>query len=171
MSLAQQDAAHVKLLTKADMMEFYNRFIKPSSPQRAKTAVYLYAQSTSGGQELVADLLKKLSLETEVSTQVRAALLQSEKRNDTAALKTYLKEQLKLSEGQISAVVKAAQSPEINAKVNGVTHDGADGVASPSPAKAVIINDVRAYKAALTASSGARPAKELSEYEDIDSKL
>lgn len=34
-----------------------------------------------------------------------------------------------------------------------------------------IVEDVRDYKARLVASAGARPARELSEFEDTDSKL
>lgn len=34
-----------------------------------------------------------------------------------------------------------------------------------------IIEDVRDYKSRLVASAGARPFKELSEFEDLDSKL
>jgi insulysin len=34
-----------------------------------------------------------------------------------------------------------------------------------------IIEDVRDYKARLVASAGARPARELSEFEDTDAKL
>lgn len=38
-------------------------------------------------------------------------------------------------------------------------------------AKATVIEDVRAYKASLVASAGARPARDISEYEEIDAKL
>ncbi|KAK8038396.1 insulin-degrading enzyme [Apiospora phragmitis] len=44
---AQEDAIHVKQLTKSDMMEFYSNHILPSSPRRAKVVVYLEAQGTS----------------------------------------------------------------------------------------------------------------------------
>ena len=37
--------------------------------------------------------------------------------------------------------------------------------------KAQEVTDVRLYKAGLTASSGARPVKDISEYEDTDAKL
>lgn len=38
------DAEHVKLLTKPEMIEFYSTYIHPTSPARAKLAVYLIAQ-------------------------------------------------------------------------------------------------------------------------------
>jgi insulysin len=43
--LVHHDAAQIKLLTKDDMLEFYNHFIIPSSPNRAKLAIHLHAQS------------------------------------------------------------------------------------------------------------------------------
>ncbi|KAK8007143.1 alpha/beta-hydrolase [Apiospora arundinis] len=44
---AQEDATHVKQLTKSDMIDFYSAHILPSSPTRAKLVVYLEAQGTS----------------------------------------------------------------------------------------------------------------------------
>nr|XP_036584366.1 zinc protease [Colletotrichum truncatum]KAF6793884.1 zinc protease [Colletotrichum truncatum] len=42
---AQQDAAHIKTLTKADMVEFFQQYIKPGSTKRAKLSVHLHAQA------------------------------------------------------------------------------------------------------------------------------
>jgi insulysin len=46
-SVVHHDAAHVKVLTKTDMIEFYQEFIHPSSPDRAKLEIHLNAQSPS----------------------------------------------------------------------------------------------------------------------------
>ncbi|CAG8979190.1 hypothetical protein HYALB_00000326 [Hymenoscyphus albidus] len=43
--LAREDAANIKSLTKAEMIEYYNYFILPSSPSRAKLAIHLNAQT------------------------------------------------------------------------------------------------------------------------------
>ncbi|KAF6785196.1 zinc protease [Colletotrichum sojae] len=48
--LAQQDAAHIKTLTKADMVEFFQRYIKPGSATRAKLSVHLHAQASAPGK-------------------------------------------------------------------------------------------------------------------------
>ncbi|KAK4107000.1 hypothetical protein N656DRAFT_764192, partial [Canariomyces notabilis] len=42
---AQRDAAAIKPLTKADMIEYFNHYIHPCPPSRAKIAVYLEAQA------------------------------------------------------------------------------------------------------------------------------
>ncbi|CAJ2506586.1 Uu.00g077720.m01.CDS01 [Anthostomella pinea] len=44
---AQQDAAQLKQLTKAEMVEFYSTRIHPTSPTRSKLIVQLIARGTS----------------------------------------------------------------------------------------------------------------------------
>ncbi|KAL0929432.1 a-pheromone processing metallopeptidase ste23 [Colletotrichum truncatum] len=41
----QKDAEHIRALTKADMMEFFQRYIKPGSATRAKLSVHLLAKA------------------------------------------------------------------------------------------------------------------------------
>ncbi|RDL38193.1 LuxS metallohydrolase [Venustampulla echinocandica] len=55
--LVHQDAAQIKLLTKADMTQFYNQFILPSSPARSKLAIHLNAQASDNSK--VATTLEK----------------------------------------------------------------------------------------------------------------
>ncbi|KAK1519789.1 insulin-degrading enzyme [Colletotrichum abscissum] len=45
--LAQDNAAHIKSLTKAEMVEFFQQYIKPGSSTRAKLSVHLHAQASS----------------------------------------------------------------------------------------------------------------------------
>lgn len=49
------------------------------------------------------------------------------------------------------------------AETNGDTEEG--------KAEATVIEDVRSYKAGLAASAGARPARDVTEYEEVDAKL
>ncbi|KAL5322523.1 hypothetical protein ACEPPN_010496 [Leptodophora sp. 'Broadleaf-Isolate-01'] len=65
--LVHEDAATIKTLTKADMVEFYKRFILPSSPLRSKLAIHLNAQTpssdlTSGAASVVEKGIKALGL-------------------------------------------------------------------------------------------------------------
>jgi insulysin len=39
-----QDAANIKVLTKAEMITFFKEFIDPTSPRRSKLAIHLIAQ-------------------------------------------------------------------------------------------------------------------------------
>lgn len=102
---AQEDAAAVKSLTKAEMVEFYTTYIIPTSSQRAKLAVHLVAQGVS----------KK----TEEAT---------------------------VTDGETEKIPGNGTEPHL-------------------------IENVRDFKAGLVASAGARPIKELSEFEDFDAKL
>ncbi|CCU81260.1 a-pheromone processing metallopeptidase Ste23 [Blumeria hordei DH14] len=47
--LALKDAAEVKILTKNDMIEFFDHYICPTSPSRSKLAVHLNAQPVVNG--------------------------------------------------------------------------------------------------------------------------
>ncbi|RKF74782.1 putative zinc protease mug138 [Golovinomyces cichoracearum] len=68
---AEKDAAEIRLLTKANMIEFFKHFIDPYSPQRSKLVVYLEAQtsvmesstSNSGKEEDVNKLQNSLNIE------------------------------------------------------------------------------------------------------------
>lgn len=159
------------------MVEFYNTFISPKSPTRAKIAVYLYAQSTTEGKEEVAELLKTLDLASDASAKVQAALLQPEKRLDAKGLRALLEGELRLPAAKVAAVLEAAAGPTLNATANGVSSgassdgDEAEDEATVSLPTPVLITDVRAFRASLVASSGARPVRELSDYEELDSKL
>jgi insulysin len=56
---AHEDAAQIKLLTKADMTEFFERYIIPSSPARSKLAIHLNAQTSDA---VVENGMKTLAL-------------------------------------------------------------------------------------------------------------
>ncbi|KAF4965839.1 hypothetical protein FSARC_6403 [Fusarium sarcochroum] len=47
--LAQSDAAQIKLLTKPEVAEFYNRHLNPTSKQRARLSIHLEAQGKAEG--------------------------------------------------------------------------------------------------------------------------
>ncbi|TDZ49920.1 putative zinc protease [Colletotrichum trifolii] len=109
--LAQHDASHIKTLSKADMIDFFQQYIKPGSPSRAKLSVHLHAQASAPGNG------------TESEPKVNGA--------------------------------KEKEEPQ----------------PATSDSEPVFITDVRTFRASLQATGGARPAKELSEYEDTDAKL
>ncbi|KAH7350004.1 insulin-degrading enzyme [Plectosphaerella cucumerina] len=165
--LAQQDAEHVKQLTKADMVEFFQTYIKPGSATRAKLSVHLVAQGSAASDEKMTELLKSLNLEKATETKVKASLLRPEMRNDAESLQLYLKTELNLADDKVAAVVAAARDPETGPKVNG-TSEETKAVAGSEP---VLITDIRSFRASLQATSGAKSKTDLSEYEDLDAKL
>ncbi|KAI0419931.1 peptidase M16 inactive domain-containing protein [Xylaria grammica] len=102
---AQQDANEVEKLTKAEMIDFYQTFIDPTSPTRAKLVVQLIAQGVS-------------------------------------------------SKTEEPDAKREEEAPSIS---NGT--------------QTLLITSVRDFKARLGATAGARPVHDLSEFEELDSKL
>ncbi|KAI1098208.1 LuxS/MPP-like metallohydrolase [Jackrogersella minutella] len=103
---AQRDAAQVKQLTKAEMVEFFATYIEPTSPTRAKLVVQLIAQG-------------------------------------------------------ISPKVKEAEE-STNGDTTTVWSNGTEPF---------LIRNVRDFKAKLSVTAGARPIRDLTDFEEIDSKL
>lgn len=142
------------------MQELYNTYFNPASDRRARISVHLHARGAVELDTKIVDLLQKLDL-NEVPVDKRQSLDQ---------LEGYLKDEQKLSADKTTTLIseakelglkQAAPDAEPPATTNGVS----------AVESAVEITDVRLYKASLQASVGARPVKDLSEYEETDAKL
>lgn len=149
------------------MIEFFQTYIKPGSPTRAKVSVHLVAQASAESDEKMSELLKSLSLDKPTETKVKASLLRPEMRGNKESLQLYLKTELNLPEDKVAAVVAAAEDPATGPKENGTLSD-VKPQAGPEP---VVITDIRSFRASLQATPGARPTEDLSKYEDLDAKL
>lgn len=157
--VAQQDAQHIKQLQKSDIVDFYNQYINPESKERAKVSVFLRAQS--GGDELTdiaSELGTKLSLDSSAIVDIEKFLVSARgiKNDAIEPIKNYLVEKSKISE-KIAMQALGEWTNEIKSVFKVITP--------------LVIKDVRQYKTQLMASQGAYPAKDLSEYEDIEPKL
>lgn len=156
--IAQHDAANAKLLTKAEMLEFFDKYFSPSSSSRARLSVHLYARGSSEVDSKVVDLLKNLGLE-DVPKENRASL---------DLLEGHLKTGQSVSDDQRTVLLAQAKElglPQASPKVETSSNE------TPAIDAAVEITDGRQYKAGLQVSSGARPVKDLKEFEEIDPKL
>ncbi|KAK3902491.1 Metalloenzyme, LuxS/M16 peptidase-like protein [Staphylotrichum tortipilum] len=175
---APQDAAHIKPLTKADMIAFFNHYIHPSSPSRAKLAVYLEAQAKSDvSTKEISELIKTLDLDASTAARAAAALQARltaaghDVDKEIEGLREYLLHDLKVAEGRIETVAEAWR--KIHAEHgpgNGVVKEGGEPP-SANGTRPVLVEDVRAFRASLPASGGASPVRDLSEYEDLGAKL
>ncbi|KAF5253168.1 hypothetical protein FANTH_1922 [Fusarium anthophilum] len=101
--IRQHDAARIRQLTKAEIVDFFNQHLNPTSRQRARLSIHLQAQSKAEG----------------------------------------------IDERQKNAQKKADEEPSPGDVVK----------------TAEEITDVRLHKAGLTASSGVRPVKDVSDFE------
>jgi insulysin len=159
------------------MIEFFNHYIHPSSPSRAKLAVYLEAQAKSDvSTKEISELVKTLDLDATASAsaatalQARLSAASPDVDKEVAGLEDYLLHELKVPEGKIDVAAEAWK------KIHAAHGPGNDVVKDAEPpsangTKPVFIEDVRSFKASLPASNGARPLRDLSEYEDLEAKL
>lgn len=181
--LAQENAEHVKALTKEEVVEYYKKYIDVASPTRAKLIVQLFAQGNAKSKAKIDALINtNLSGETaETKEAVRSAIMQPELRGDAAALRKYLGSDLKLAEDKIEAILAVAGDPATEPKeteegeaVHGEEKEGdlaSNGTENAAKQQPTLITDVRAFKASLVASAGARPARDITEYEEMNGKL
>jgi insulysin len=144
------------------MVEFFNSFLHPSSKQRSRVSVHLHARGAVERDGKVASVLEEngftgVPYEDRQSLDILEAFLTKEHKTSESDLETIIAKVKELG------VSKAAQTKdsETPSTMNGVS----------AVDTAVEIKDIRKYKGALLASSGARPVRELSEFEDNDPKL
>ncbi|KAK4169407.1 ubiquitin carboxyl-terminal hydrolase [Cladorrhinum sp. PSN259] len=164
---AERDVAHLKPISKTDLIDFFNHFINPSSPNRAKLAIYLEAQAKSDvTTKQISDLIKTLSLSETVAAQA-ATDLQSklsaaghDEEKEVLALKEYLLHSLNVAETKIDPAVAVWRKLHAeHGPGNGVVKD-ADPPSSNGTTP-VFITDVHDFKAGLATTKGPCPEKDL----------
>ena len=131
------------------MISFFDEFVDPSSPSRAKLAVHMHAlgksqASTEGSTpdiELapIADVAKKMG-------------------ESVATISTIVKDGVKQVEDELK------QIGLVGINKNGTITD-VNGV------DPVEIKDVRQFKSSLAVTPGAVPVKDISDFEELESKL
>lgn len=160
------------------MIDFFNHYIHPKSPARAKLAVYLVAQAKSDvSTKQISELIKALSLTGEASTkaatdlQARLSAAGHDEKKEIDGLREYLTHELSVAEDKIEAAVEAWK--KLHAQNGEKALVGVDEHTPPTSngTLPVVVDDVRAFKAGLVASTGAQPAKDLSTFEDFEPKL
>ena len=198
--LAKRDAEEIELLTKADMIEFFNHYVHPKSKFRAKLAVHLVAQATSDvTTKQISDLVKALDLNgdetaTQAATDLQARLSAAhhDEAKEAESLRDYLTKTLSVADDKIEAAVEAwKQLSKYHKTVNG-TSDKADIDESAATATAtataetttkegpkksingttpVQITDIREFRMNMALTSGPRAITDISEFLDVDAKL
>ena len=191
------DVARIRTLKKQDIINFYDEFIDPRSQQRAKLSVHLLAKATpeelagkmssDEQREALAQMAGQMfqQMEAEVSIESitkRLETLDLQGPNVANTISDVLAQSLKEDAGleneeleEVKAQVKEAmaqvlpslgiqaQKPE---QIDGVKNDIIKGVKP-----ATRIEDIHKWKASMQLSTGAKPMKDLSEFEDLEPKL
>lgn len=192
------DVAHLNPLTKEEMIDFFNRYIHPTSPTRAKLSVHMIAQvspKTIGGsmtgpekEEKVISLLAKYLNTTGVNVDIEVLsqrlghvdIAGGDQAGIIKAISNYLKDDTLASEDQSSEIIEYGQQllatalPSLGIEIRQVDN-GADESSelpkAPSMKATTFIENVHDFKAALAASAGPRPVVHLTEFEDSEPKL
>ncbi|EAW14914.1 a-pheromone processing metallopeptidase Ste23 [Aspergillus clavatus NRRL 1] len=191
----ETDAANVRTLTKADIVDFYKQLIDPRSPTRGKLSIYLNAQA--GGHTHTIDPKEQRSqlvslfgkqLETAgfaVDTERFGSVFESvdvsagNTEQILSVLKAFLTSEMSLSEQQVAPVLEQAkQNIGLHAKQLGI--EAVDQDSKPltngtgkaqDKQKVTYITNVPDFKASLSMSAGPLAATDLTEFEDFDAKL
>ena len=191
------DAEYIRPLTKSDMRDFYNQYIDPTSPTRAKLSVHMVAQSspkTVIGNMTLADQKEKATaaiakcltmmgidadLETLTSRFANIDIAGGDQAGILSALAIFMKEDAGVSEEDTEEVMEQGQQligtilPSLGIEVK-QSVDGTEAEQFPEAPKvkeSVVVENVRDFKCGMQLTEGRRPVVELSEFEDRDAKL
>ncbi|KAL8823850.1 MAG: hypothetical protein Q9191_005497 [Dirinaria sp. TL-2023a] len=190
-----RDVAHIKPITKEQMIDFYEEHIHPKSPRRSKLSVHMIAQSSpkvvassmsaETQREKVLSLLSKyltsagIDADAEKLTERFASVnvAGGDQQGIIKAISAYL-EDVQTPQDKSAQVIQQVQQllgtvlPSLGVEIQADLEDGATELPqAPSMKATTLIDDVHDYKASLAVSAGARPVTALNEFEDIESKL
>lgn len=157
---------HIKPLTRSDILKFFNHYISPSSPHRAKLAVHMKATSPAADSttDVTETFTKHLASQGhEPQSEALQARL-SGKEGILAAIKAHITEDLKI------AADKAAGLLEESMKLLNLVPAEDDDEKRRKP-KAFVITNIREFRAMLAVSKGPRAARDVTEFEELDFKL
>lgn len=160
------------------MVEFFNKYINPASTERAKVSVWMVAQATSDvSTKQISELVKSLDLkstereaETATDLQARLSAAGHDETKEIEGLRDYLLHELKVSETKIDASVESWKKLH-TAKTNGVVGRQDENPPSLNGTEICFVDNIRDFKARLPVSAGARPVRDLTEYEELEPKL
>lgn len=194
----ENDVAHLRPLTKEDLISFFDYYLDPTSPARAKLSIHMIAQLSAKAigdtmdsaeqKEKVITLLGKYlnSLGLEVDDDKLAKrfadvdVVGGDQAGIVRAMETYLSDDIQVKDDRAKDVIEQGQQllgtvlPSLGIEVRPATkEEGMDlkGEDVPVTKATTFIDNVHEYKAGLQVSAGARPVKDLSEFEDIEPKL
>ncbi|KAI4138363.1 MAG: hypothetical protein LQ341_004701 [Variospora aurantia] len=188
----ETDVEHLKPLGKQDMIDFFNHYIQPTSPSRAKLSVHMIAQSspkaiagtmsaeeqkeklismlgkylTSVGVDTDTDQLSKRFEPVDVAGGDQTAII--------GAISSYLQNDAGVPQQSLTAVVEQGQQllgtvlPSLGIEVK---VEETDLPPAPEVKPTTLIEDVFDYKSRLAVSEGPRPVRDLKEYEELEAKL
>lgn len=142
------------------MVEFYSKYFSPQSKTRARISVHLKARGAGELDSKIIKLLEDSGIEE----------VPQEKRQSVDLLRSYVGDGQKMAEDTLDKLISQVKDMGLSQQSQSEAANGStNGLSAVDTAQE--ITDVRQFKAGLQASSGARPVKQLSEFEESDAKL
>ncbi|KAK3109411.1 metalloprotease, partial [Teratosphaeriaceae sp. CCFEE 6253] len=188
-------------LTKDDMLDFFTTHFAPDSPHRSKTAIHLVAQASPESiatktdpaeqrtklAETLARVISQLGMQADVAALAsrleKVDVAGGDADGIVAAVGAYLKEDEGNSTQQVQSATEQAPVllkqilPQLGIRAQGEAIAdtppavGGEGDGEGKKKTTVVIEDVKAWKASLPLSAGPVAARQLSEFEELESKL
>lgn len=192
------DVEQIEPLTKADIIAFFDQYLNPASPSRAKISVHMVAQSsakdiakTTSPQDQTEKILVRLtqflnSQGVVADPEKLAARLEGvnaaggDVEGLVNAIFAYLVQDQNVEMEKVKVIIEQGKAlmgtvlPSVGVDVTASStvpeKNGSEEVvvAGKEPE---FITDVHTFKASLGVSAGARPVKDLSEFEETEAKL
>ena len=191
----EHDVSYLKPLTKSDLIDFFQHYINPTSPSRAKLSVHMIAQSSpkevAGNMSpaeqkekviaMLAKYLNALGVEADQEKLVKhfdnVDVTGGDQAGITAAVARYLDDDADMPEEDSRQVLAQGQQllstilPGLGIEVK-QTVDGAEELPEAPPVKkTTFIDNVREFKAGLPMTVARKPVADLSEFWDAEPKL
>ncbi|RMZ82427.1 hypothetical protein DV737_g2137, partial [Chaetothyriales sp. CBS 132003] len=184
------DVRQIRQISKQDLIAFFDRYVDPASPTRAKLAIHLEAQAKADAVESkpeeqkaqFIDLLEQVLFSLDVGAQteplakVFAQVDISKTDKVIEASKAYMSASLPATRIAEVATQLRDAVPQMLIALNitppPVVENGDEGaeVAAGAPA-ATLITDVHKWKAGLQVSRGPVSVVDLKELEEVEAKL
>jgi len=171
------DVETIREITKNEMIDFYNKYIDPSSPGRSKVSVHLHAAAKPDSAEMkpvlaktISEQISKLGITVDVQglTAALADVDISKSDGILSAVVGHIEKTQKVAEDTLSALKEQGQKlmkglPQFGGSANDAEDLGDFGED--------ITEDIASFKAGLEISRGARPVKPLEMFEETTVKL
>ena len=155
----QREAELIKSLTKADMVEFYNTYIDPASPRRARISVHLHAQRASMLNDKVIGVLRGADL-TNVPLEQHQSFDLAEK---------HIRRKTSSGDKNVTFTIKGPKEvglPQAGPEEDSNKTTGDIAQCSDAINNACEIKNIPDFRASLMTSAGAHPVKDMAAYWD-----
>ncbi len=193
----EEDVASLKPLTKSDLIQFFNYYVHPTAPARAKLSVHMISQATpkdlagnipeTEQKSMLVGTIGKYLTTMGVGVDIDKLSSRSEsvdvagggQQGVVQAVQTYLREDAQTPADKSSEITEQAENllatalPSLGFEAQPKTNG--DDVSSELPKAPAVkattyIENVHDFKGRLSASAGPRAAKELTEFEESGPK-